>query len=541
MMNKFRLIGLSLLVFTGFSFTVLENNNFEVVKNLNLLADVVKEVHNYYVEDIEPERLIKTGIDAMLESLDPYTNYIPEEKVDDFKVLTTGVYSGIGASIGEVNGKNVVLMPIEGYSAFENGLAIGDEIINIDGISIKNKSKSFINNLLKGAENSEVKVLVRKFGMEELTSLTLKREKIKIKNVPYYGKVSDEIGYIKLVEFTADASDEVEDAIIQLKKKGTKKMILDLRDNPGGLLHEAINVSNIFIPKGEQVVVTKGKSSDWNKTYKALSEPVDTLSQLVVITNSKSASAAEIVAGVIQDYDRGVLVGQKTFGKGLVQATRSISDNSKLKLTTAKYYIPSGRCIQSIDYQHPLSHHHSNTYFTENGRQVKDGNGIHPDILLKERSFSPIAQNLIANGLIFEYASYFHFHNNRKIGNDFKLDDEAFDHFSNWLLQQDVDYSTRLESVFREFKKLTDQHQTDLFEQELAGIEDKLNRYKKEEILRQKTELKALLEEEIISREYFTKGKIETSFRYDQELKKALDILENSSQYHILLNKSTKI
>ena len=323
---------------------------FEITKNLDIFATLYKEVNTYYVEDVDPNQLIKTGIDAMLESLDPYTNYIPEDDIEDYRTMTTGQYGGIGALIGTRNGKNMIIMPYEGFPAHNAGLKIGDEIIMVDGINVKEKAYTDISKLLRGQAKSTLQISVRRYGSSELVEVKMSREKITIDNVPYFGLVDDGIGYIKLSDFTTNAGKEVKNAVVDLKEQGATQFILDLRGNPGGLLNEAVNVSNIFIPKGSEVVSTKGKMTDWNKTYKALNPPVDTEMPLVVLVSSSSASASEIVAGVVQDYDRGVLVGQKTFGKGLVQATRPLTYNSQLKITTAKYYIPSGRCIQAIDY-----------------------------------------------------------------------------------------------------------------------------------------------------------------------------------------------
>ena len=332
------------------AFNRLDERYFEIAKNLDIFATLFKEVNTYYVDEINPNTFMRSGIEAMLRTLDPYTNYIAEDDIEDYRTMTTGQYGGIGALIGKRNKKNTVIMPYIGFPAHKAGLQIGDELILVDEIEVQEKTTSEISKLLKGQANTSLKLTIKRYGVDDQLELNLTREKITIDNVPYYGMVSEDVGYIKLSDFTTNAGKEVKNALLELKNEGATSIILDLRDNPGGLLNEAVNVSNVFIPKGSEVVSTRGKVRDWNKIYKALNIPVDTEIPVVVITNSRSASAAEIVAGVIQDYDRGVLVGQKTFGKGLVQATRPLTYNAQLKVTTAKYYTPSGRCIQAIDY-----------------------------------------------------------------------------------------------------------------------------------------------------------------------------------------------
>ena len=317
---------------------------FDIAKSLDIFATLFKEVNAYYVDEIEPEKLIRKSIDGMLESLDPYTDFIPEEEIESFRITTTGQYGGIGALIGVINNKTVITDPYPGFPAYKAGLKVGDEIIAVDGIPVTGKSTADISNLLKGQPRTEVSVTIRRYGVPDFTT-TIKREKINISNLAYHGMIEPGVGYIKLDDFTPGAGKEVADAVMALKQQGAEKLILDLRDNPGGLLHEAVNVVSIFVPKGSEVVSTRGKVAEWNKKYTTLNNPIDTAIPLAVLTSEGSASASEIVAGALQDYDRAVLVGKKTFGKGLVQTTRSLSYNSQLKVTTAKYYIPSGRCI----------------------------------------------------------------------------------------------------------------------------------------------------------------------------------------------------
>ncbi|HSZ24906.1 MAG TPA: S41 family peptidase, partial [Cytophagaceae bacterium] len=444
-MKKYKIIIISSILGLStiglYSFTKTEKY-FEIAKNLDIFATLFKEVNTYYVDEINPNKFMKDGIDAMLENLDPYTNYIPEDEIEDYRAQLTGQYGGIGAVIGNRNDRAIVLMPYEGFPAHKGGLMIGDEIMQVDGIDTKGKNTSDISKLLKGQAGTMVKVTVKRYGVTNKFDLILTREKIKIENVPYYGMIDDKTGYFKLSEFTSNASKDVKNALTQLKNKGAKSIIFDLRDNPGGLLTEAINISNIFIQKEKPIVSTKGKTSEWNKIYYATVSPIDTLIPLVVLTSGKSASASEIVSGVIQDYDRGVIVGQRSYGKGLVQATRPLSYNSQLKITTAKYYTPSGRCIQAIDYTHRNEDGNAgkipdslrNAFKTKNKRVVYDGGGITPDIPVERKIVPPIITSLYNKNLIFDYATLYASNNKTiKPPKEFVFSDDDYDAFLKWL------------------------------------------------------------------------------------------------------------
>lgn len=521
---------------------------FEIQKNLDIFATLYKEVNTYYVDDVNPNKIIRNGIDAMLENLDPYTNYIPEDDIEDYRTMTTNQYGGIGALVGKRNGRSLIIMPYEGFPAHRNGLIIGDEILKIDGVPVANKSTTEISRLLKGQANTKVILTIKRYGNQKEFDLELKREKITIDNVPYYGMVTDDIGYLKLQDFTTDAGKEVKNAVVELKSKGAKKIILDLRDNPGGLLSEAVNVSNVFIPKGSEVVTTKGKVTDWNKSYKALNNPVDTEIPLVVITSSRSASASEIVAGVIQDYDRGVLVGQKSFGKGLVQATRPLSYNSQLKVTTAKYYTPSGRCIQAIDYNHRNSDGSVGkipdslkvAFKTKNGRVVYDGGGIDPDVPVTRSFLAPITLSLVNKSLLFEYANIYR-HENQEITKpkEFSMSDDEYNKFVHWVNTKEYDYTTKVESTLDELQKVAEK------EKYFSAIEDQLNELRKKvshnkesDLIKFKDQIKYMLEEEIVSRYYLQAGIVEASFDYDPDILESIGILDNNTKYSELLSGS---
>ncbi len=521
---------------------------FEIAKNLDIFASLFKEVNAYYVDEVNPNKFMKDGIDAMLESLDPYTNYIPEDEIEDYRTHMTGQYGGIGAIIGNRKEHAMILMPYEGFPAHKGGLMIGDEILAVDGIETKGKNTSEISKLLKGQAGTQVKITVKRYGVAEKFDVILTREKIKIENVPYYGMVNDQTGYIKLSEFTNNASKDVKNALTDLKSKGAKKIIFDLRDNPGGLLNEAINISNIFIPKDKQIVSTKGKTSEWNKVYYATSSPVDVEIPIVVLTSSKSASASEIVSGVIQDYDRGVIVGQRSYGKGLVQATRPLSYNSQLKITTAKYYTPSGRCIQAIDYTHrnedgsagKIPDSLRTAFKTKNNRVVYDGGGITPDITVERKTFAPIIGSLYSKNLIFDYATqYVAAHKTIKSAKEYQFTDEEYNEFVKWLEGKDYDYTTKVEGTLDDLVKISKTEKYyDGIKDQIENLRKQVSHNKEKDLITFKEELKEIMEGEIISRYYLQKGIIEASFDDDEDIQAALKILNNPAEYNkILLGK----
>ncbi|MGB1319001.1 MAG: S41 family peptidase, partial [Flavobacteriales bacterium] len=379
--------------------------------------------------------------------------------------MTTGQYGGIGALIRKKDSLVVVAEPYEGFPAMKSGLLAGDEILEVNGKSTEGKSTGDISKVLKGQPNTELSVLVKRFGVKKPFEVTIVREEIKIKSVPYSGMLTEKVGYVNLSSFTDNCSKDVHDAIVELKKEGMQQLVLDLRGNPGGLLKEAVSLSNLFVPKGEMIVSTKGKVKDWNKEYKATQAPLDKDMPLVVLVNSGSASASEIVSGVIQDLDRGVIIGQRTFGKGLVQTTRPLSYNSQLKVTTAKYYIPSGRCIQALDYTNrnadgsvgKVPDSLITKYATKAGREVFDGGGINPDIEVEPVQLSDVAFNLGMKMLYFDFATeYYHGHKEIAEVSDFRIDDALFGEFKAWLESKEFDYSTDSEKMLERLKKVAE-------------------------------------------------------------------------------------
>ncbi|MEQ8242996.1 S41 family peptidase [Fulvivirga sp.] len=540
-------LAIIILTVTAFAFANPSERYFEIAKNLDIFATLFKEVNALYVDEVNPNKVIKTGIDAMLASLDPYTNYIPEDDIEDFRTQSTGQYGGIGALTSKIDGKIMIVMVMEGYSAQKNGLKIGDEVLKINDIDVTNMDRSEASDLMKGQANSDVSLTVKRHNHNEPIVLNFKREKVKISNVPYYGMVTDDIGYVKLSEFTLDAGKEVRTAVTKLKTEGATKIILDVRGNPGGLLMEAVNITNVFLPKGQEVVATKGKIEDHNQVYKTLNQPVDTEIPLVVLINSGSASASEIVAGTLQDYDRGIIIGQKSFGKGLVQITRPLTYNAQLKVTTAKYYTPSGRCIQALDYSHrnadgsvgKVPDSLKAEFKTVNGRSVYDGGGIDPDFDINKETLSPIAYTLFTKGHIFDYATqYFYSHEKIASAKSFKLTDDEYDEFKAWLKDKDYSYTTQVENNLKKLEEnaLEENYYEDIKDR-LKELTETLEASKANDLDDFKSQIKTLLEEEITGRYYLERGSIETSFDNDEDIAKSVEILSNPAKYNEILSK----
>jgi carboxyl-terminal processing protease len=545
--KRLTLLASSALVAGGIGFFSFKTDDrfFEIARNLDIYASLFKELNLYYVDEVNPNRMVKTSIDGMLKALDPYTNFFAEDEIEDYMTMTTGRYNGIGALIGQRQGKSIVLMIYEGTPAEKSGLRIGDEILKVDGLDIKARKDADTGKLLKGQNNTAVKLTVLRYGQKEPVELSVLRDVVKMTNVPYYGMVSDEVGYIDLKDFTGTASREVRTAFQELKGKGMKKLVLDVRENPGGLLNMAIDICNTFIPKDSEVVTTKGKVTEWNKTYTALNPPLDLEMPIIVLTNSHSASAAEIVSGVIQDYDRGVLIGQRTYGKGLVQTTRELSFNTKLKITTAKYYIPSGRCIQAIDYSHrnpdgsvgKIPDSLKTAFKTKAGRVVYDGGGVLPDIALEAPTPTPIALSLTNKGLIFDYAvKYRHEHPSIKPAREFRLTDAEYAEFVKWAGDKEYDYTTQVEKDLGTLEASAKKEKYfDLIQDQLKALKTKVSHSKDADMMTFKTELKTLLEQEIAGHYYLQKGLKEASFATDPELKAALALFKDMGKYTSIL------
>jgi carboxyl-terminal processing protease len=529
------------------SFQVKKNDRyFEIIKNLDVFTTLYKELNTYYVDEINPTDIMETGIEAMLESLDPYTNFIPEDRIEDYRIMSTGQYAGIGTTMGKIEDRHVVMMVFEGSPAEKAGLKIGDELIEINNNPIEEYSTDEINTLLKGQIGTTVEVKVNRKNSKKPLKFSLNRESINIESVPYYGMIGEDIAYIRLTEFSSGAGASVRSALVELKGKGAKKVILDLRGNPGGLLNESIEVSNVFIPKGLEVVSTKGKIEEWNKTYTSNKNPVDVNIPLAVLISNNSASASEIVAGVMQDYDRGVLVGQRSFGKGLVQATRPLSYNSQLKITTAKYYIPSGRCIQAIDYSHrnedgsigKIPDSLKTKFETEGGRLVYDGGGVSPDQEVKNKGYAPITIQLIKKGFIFDFATEYYYQNtaSKPDPKSFVVSDKIYQDFSDWISDKDYSYTTATEESIKRLKETANNDKYfDFIKKEIEMLEKEIKDHKEEDLIVFQSEIKKALKEEIISRYHKRQGMIESSFENDEEVEEAIKLLKDENLYKNLL------
>lgn len=543
MKKRLFVFGLPVVALVIFSFTPASERYFEIAKNLDIFATLFKEVNASYVDEVNPNTLIKTGIDAMLESLDPYTNYIPEEMVEDYRTLNTGQYGGIGAYTREIGDRTVVTMVLEGHAAQRSGLKIGDEVLKIDNKDLSTLGPGEEGHLMKGQVGTPVSLTVKRMGSATPIKIDFKREKIKISNVPYFGMLENNIGYVQLLEFTPDAGKEVKNAVVALKEKGATAIVLDLRGNPGGLLEEAVNVCNVFIPKGKLVVTTKGKIE--RQDFSTSATPVDTEIPVAVLINRGSASASEIVAGTLQDYDRGVVIGEKSFGKGLVQVGRQLSYKAQLKVTTAKYYTPAGRCIQVLDYSHrredgsvlSVPDSLKRAFKTTNGRTVYDGGGIDPDVKLQPSESHPLTQKLFLDGFIFDYATLYAFnHPTLAEPRNFSLSNEEYQQFVTWMKGKNYSYTSELDT---QLKLLVEEAEAENYYTDLKPHIDQIRARiadnKKNELNLYRDQIKKLLEEDIISRYYLEEGTVQVGFKYDQELKKASDVLLNKSTYSRLL------
>ena len=521
---------------------------FEILKNLDIFATLFKEVNTHYVEEINPTILIKSGIDEMLKTLDPYTNYIAADDIETYRMMTTGEYSGIGAVVERINGVSTVIMPYEGFSGHKAGLSAGDEIHAINGISLLSKSQEDVRFLMKGQSNSEITLTIKRYGQADTFDVKVKREKIVVDSVPYSGMVTDDIGYVKLTSFTQNVGRSIGIKTLDLMEQGAKSIILDLRGNPGGLLHEAVNVSNVFLEKGRKIVTKKGKvrADDW--TYNTLNDPVDPDLPIVVLTDNGSASASEIVSGVMQDYDRGILIGRKTFGKGLVQVERPLSYDAAVKITTAKYYTPTGRCIQAIDYSTrnedgsvgKIPDSLKNEFYTLNGRKVFDGGGIDPDIEIEAMKFAPITESLINNNLIFHFATEYFYNNKEKNPTspaDVRLSGSEYNQFVQWLSGKDFDYETNIEKKTEELIKIVKaEKKYNKLKKYFDELEQNSRHNKNEDLITFSEEIIMLLEKEIVGRYFFERGMIESTFKKDPDVQKAIEILNDSIQYKTILN-----
>ncbi|HRH68053.1 MAG: S41 family peptidase [Flavobacteriales bacterium] len=518
---------------------------FEISKNLEIFTELYKELNIYYVDDTQPGKLMKTGIDAMLNSLDPYTQYIPESDMEDYRFMTTGQYGGIGALIKRQDDHVLVSEPYEGYPAMKAGIWAGDEIVEVDGRKIAGMETDEVSKLLKGQAGSTVNIVTKR-GDAAPTTHALTREEIKIPDVPYKGMIDSVgmVGYIKLNSFTQTAGQEVRNAMKELKDQGAKKMVLDLRGNGGGLLREAVNIVNLFVPKNQLVVETKGRIPEWDKTYNTLSEPLDATIPLAVLVDGGSASASEIVSGALQDLDRGVIIGERSYGKGLVQQTRDLYYNSKLKVTVAKYYIPSGRCIQKLDYASrdssgkvaEVKEEAIAEFKTRNGRPVFDGRGILPDIEVTDPELAKVVGGLYSEDLFFDFATrYRSEHADIGPAERFTISDALYQEFTDYVKDKKFEYDTETMEAFKALEeKAKKERYYDHAKAQLEALHAELAPDRTEELTRFRSDIEEVLKSEIVARYHYQTGRAKASLVTDPYIKESIAVL-NGPRYNEVL------
>ncbi|MBR4301738.1 MAG: S41 family peptidase [Bacteroidales bacterium] len=523
-----------------------DDKGFEISKNLEIFSTVYKNLQLNYVDDIEPGKLMKTAIDAMLASLDPYTVYIPESEIEDVKMQLMGQYGGIGMLIHQRGDYVYASEPYEGMPADLAGLKAGDKILEIDGQSAEGKTTAEVSSALRGQAGTELKVKIERDG--KVLEKTLTRREIKLKPVPYYGLVDNDYGYIKLNEFTQNASKDVKDAFLTLKSKNSnlKGLILDLRGNGGGLLNEAVDLVNIFVNKHELVVQTKGKVASRNTKHHTRNAPVDKDMPIVVLIDGYSASASEIVAGSLQDLDRAVVIGSRSFGKGLVQNILPLTYNSQMKVTVSKYYIPSGRCIQALDYAHRDENGRATkvpdslktAFKTRNGRVVYDGFGIEPDVEIVDSSMvGNITVALVRNMLIFDYATdYAKKHSSILPAADFEITDEIYADFTDFLKDKKYEYSTSTEKALELLKEAAkDEKYIESIADDIEKLIQKVHSDKAIDLQKNREDISGFIKSELLTRYYYEKGRIEGMLNNDDEVKAAIEILSDKDRYNNIL------
>ncbi len=535
------------IIIIAFSVTALKSDDksFEISKQLNIFATLFREVNMFYVDEVNPGDLVSTGIKSMLRSLDPYTVYYPESEMEDVKLMTTGEYAGIGSIISKKGDKVIIREPYKNSPAAKAGLLPGDVILSIDGNSVKNKNTEDVSTMLKGQPGKEVAIKVqREFETKPIEKKVI-REKIQIPSVPYYGMVNDTTGYVYLTSFTDKSASDVRDAIITLKNNGAKALILDLRGNTGGLLDQAVEIVNFFVPRGSKVVSTKGKVKQSDKEYTATKNPIVPDMPLAVLIDRGSASASEIVSGALQDLDRAVLIGERSFGKGLVQSVRDLAYNTKLKVTTGKYYIPSGRCIQALDYSHrnpdgsvgKVPDSLITEYTTKAGRKVYDGGGINPDVKIDPEKYARITEELVIQDLTFDFInSYALKHPEIASIRDFKITDDIYNQFKQYLKEKNFSYETESQQILEKLiKAAKTEKYYDGSQEQIAQLQKDFTHSIDRDMDVFRDEIITFLTEQFVQRYYFMEGVIEYKALHDKEIKKATEILADQDEYKKIL------
>ena len=519
---------------------------FEISKNLDIYATLFKELNNNYVDEINPGELNTAALDAMLETLDPYTVYIPESKIEEVKFLTTGEYGGVGLSVIKRNDKVIISMIKSESPALESGLLAGDEIISVDELILADRTDEEISKLLKGQPGTALDMKIKRLGVNDAFNKEVTRRKINIDAVPYYGMLDSSIAYLNLTSFTKKSAQKVAAAFSELKKENPKGLIFDLRGNGGGLMGEAVDIMNLFVSKDVEIVRTKSRLRDKNYIYKTRKNAVDTIIPIVFLVDRNSASASEIVSGSAQDLDRAVIIGERTYGKGLVQNVVPLSFNSQFKVTIAKYYIPSGRCVQAIDYSHkdedgnPVAVNDSllEEFKTKNGRTVYDGRGIKPDILLSPIELSDIEKTLIEKYYIFDFSTQYRLsHDSINSPDQFSISDEIWNSFLDFLKDKDISFESQIEKKFKSFKEQAeDDEMLSEFQDVCIQIQKQIDEQKKSEFEKNKDRIKRILKTDLVSRYYFTRGVIITNLNQDKAITRAIELLNDTREYQQILN-----
>lgn len=530
-----------LAVVIFFGTTAFKNDFFEIAKQIEIFTTLFKEINMNYVDDTNPGDLMDTAIKSMLDDLDPYTQFYNEQDVEASRINNAGDYTGIGAKVLTLKDKLVIVEPYQNYAADKAGLKAGDEIIQVDKVKVAD-FKDDAANLLQGAAGTEVSITYMRQGKTHTVKII--RESLEIKAVPHYSMVDEKTGYVVLRKFNDKASLETIRAIKALKNQGATQLILDLRGNPGGLLHEAVNVTNIFVPKNQLVVTTKSKVKKYNKTYYTQREPIDTEIPLVVLIDGSSASASEIVSGALQDMDRAVVVGTRSFGKGLVQRPKPLTYGTQMKITISRYYTPSGRCIQALDYWNRdengkatrTQEENYNAFKTKNGRAVFDGGGVQPDVEVEFAKQTPITKAISNENLVFNYATKYYYDHKINDLKGFELSDSDFKKFKNYIKTSGFNFKTKTEKALLNAIDVAKEEELDaVIKSEYTDLTNALQTYKTNAIDSNKKQLKTLLTDEIIKRYFYSEGLYTYYTANNNEIKKALNILNNPAQYASIL------